>query len=194
MSVIDFPVADAAHRPEALPLLFLPLLSSSVRVLISFRYRDLSIFSFILSFFPSCRARSRDHRRGNFASFVSRCTRTYGCALREKYNIFPPLPIIIRGVRLISIRTYHLVIFTRSSESVEMIKLKCRFPLFSDDRHLAGIRHSSGFMRMQFGVRFTMIHYDGVAGLVLVRCRCNVVGMVGRVGDRRHGNWGGKRG
>lgn len=72
--------------------------------------------------------------------------------------------------------------------------MKRRFPLFSDDRHLAGIRHSSGFMRMQFGVRFAMIHYDRVAKLVLVCCCCNVVGMVGRVGDRRHGNWEGKRG
>jgi len=35
-------------------------------------------------------------------------------------------------------------------------------------------------------MRFAMIQYN----VVLVRCRCNVVGMVGRVGDRGHGNWG----
>lgn len=34
--------------------------------------------------------------------------------------------------------------------------------------------------------------YDTVQrrAVVLVRCNGNVVGMVGRVGDRGHGNWG----
>jgi len=62
-------------------------------------------------------------------------------------------------------------------------------PLFSD-RYLASEYWAFEWIYANAvrPVRFAMIHYIARM-VVLVPSRCNVVGMVGRVGDRGHGNW-----
>jgi len=52
-------------------------------------------------------------------------------------------------------------------------KIKHSFSLFSGNRYLAGIRHSSGFMRMQFGVCallwYSTVVRGGIGALPLQR-------------------------